>query len=402
MNVARAAVDREPAMRALFVNSGILGHRAVAGLMRDAVALIPDIAATHVDLSRDLTLGDRVIRRVFSLPLAPRTGFAGNLDLRRWREELNVGLLAARRIAAAERSGPFDLLHFHTQAAAYASLSRMKHTPSIVSIDATQQLASVEAVSSLGRLTYRPNIAHDGRVFAAASAITATSEWAARDLAAHYPACAGKVHVMPYPVRTACDAAWVRERYARAAGRPDRLVRVLFMGGDFPRKGGPDLLGAWRDGRFGDRAALDLVTDWPVPDDALPEGVRIHRRIAPNTPEWLELWRQADLFVMPTRHEAFGMVFQEAAAAGLPAIATAINAIPEIVLDHRTGILVAPGDRAGLIDAVHTLIGSADLRMQMGSAALDRMRLLGAPDRYARSLETVIHRARDHHDLHRP
>lgn len=402
MNRASTAVERAPAARALFLNSGILGHRAVAGLMKEAVELIPSIDATHIDLSRDLTIGDRIIRRFFSLPLAPRTGAAGNLDLRRWREELNVGFLAARRIGAAERSGSFDLLHFHTQAAAYGSLARMKRTPSIVSIDATQQLASAEAVSSLGRLTYQPNIAHDGRVFAVAAAITATSEWAARDLATHYPACVDKVHVMPYPVRTACDEAWVRERYARAVNRPDRLVRVLFMGGDFPRKGGPDLLDAWRDGILADKAALDLVTDWPVPDEAVPDGVRIRRGIAPNTPEWLELWRQADLFVMPTRHEAFGMVFQEAAAAGLPAVATSINAIPEIVHDRCTGILVAPGDRAGLIKAVKTLIDSPELRMRMGSAALDRVRLMGAPDRYARKLETIIHSVLDHHDVHRP
>ena len=46
---------------------------------------------------------------------------------------------------------------------------------------------------------------------------------------------------------------------------------------------------------------------------------------------------------MPTRNEAFGLVFQEAAAAGLPAIGTRLNAIPEIVADGETGILVHPG-----------------------------------------------------------
>src|SRR6185436_1509539 len=149
----------------------------------------------------------RLIRRAFSLPLAPRGGPAGNLDLRRWREELNVGLLAARRIAQAERTSEFDVLHFHTQAAAYASVGRMKRKPAIVSIDATQHLASLEAGSSLSKLTYIPNMSHDGRVFARARAITATSEWAARDLTVHYPSCTSRVHVMPYPVRTIADEA---------------------------------------------------------------------------------------------------------------------------------------------------------------------------------------------------
>ena len=382
--------------RALFINSGILGHRAVAGLMRDLTARIPEIDVTHVDLSEQLTIGDRIVRRFFSLPLSPKTGALGNLDLRRWREEMNVGLLASRRIAAAEQAGAFGLFHFHTQAAAYASLARMKQTPSIVSIDATQHLASLEATSSLARLTYQPNITRDGRVFSAAATITVTSEWAARDLVAHYPDCVEKVHVLPYPVRMHWDASWVRERFAAAKSRPDRLVRVLFMGGDYPRKGGPDLLQAWREGNLADKARLDLVTDWPVPEDDVPAGVHLRRRVAPNSPEWIDLWRQAELFVMPTRHEAFGMVFQEAGAAGLPVVATRINAIPEIVQERCTGILVEPGDRRALIDAMRTLIDSPELRCRMGSAALDRARLFGSSDRYARQLETIIHSVLDH------
>src|SRR5712692_5955724 len=124
--------------RALFVNSELLGHLVLAGLMRNIAALIPGVNATHIDLSRNLTIADRVIRRLFSVRLAPRTGPAANLDLRRWREELNVGLLAARRITAAERQGFFDVLHLHTQATAYASVARMKRTPAIVSLDCTQ------------------------------------------------------------------------------------------------------------------------------------------------------------------------------------------------------------------------------------------------------------------------
>ncbi len=141
--------------RVLFLNSGILGHRTVGGLFRDVAALLPGIDAVHVDLSGELSWADRAVRRVFSLRLAPSRGLAANVDLRRWREELNVGLLAGRRIARLElERGPFDVLHFHTQASAYASLRRMRQTPSIVSIDCTQCLASREAESSVSRATY--------------------------------------------------------------------------------------------------------------------------------------------------------------------------------------------------------------------------------------------------------
>ena len=69
------------------------------------------------------------------------------------------------------------------------------------------------------------------------------------------------------------------------------------------------------------------MTDWPLDATVLPPGVKNIRGVRPYTSAWRDLWRRADLFVMPTRHEAFGMVFQEAAVAGIPAIATRINAL---------------------------------------------------------------------------
>ena len=164
--------------RVLFVNSGILGHRAVAALIEDAAALMPSVDARHINLSESLTIGDRIARRLLCARVAPSSGVFANVDLARWRQQMNAALLAARRIAAADRHGPIDLLHFHTQATAYASLGRMTRTPSIVSIDATERQASVEMTSRLARWTYRPNVIHDGRVFRAARAIVATSRWA--------------------------------------------------------------------------------------------------------------------------------------------------------------------------------------------------------------------------------
>src|SRR5215471_10039825 len=115
--------------RVAFINVGFLGHAAMADAMQDVARLLP-IDATHINLSDALTIRDRLIRRALSVRLAPTSGRYANLDRRRWRQELNIGLLARRRLAASERPGGFDLLHFHTQAAAYASLRRMQRTPS--------------------------------------------------------------------------------------------------------------------------------------------------------------------------------------------------------------------------------------------------------------------------------
>ncbi|HYM23043.1 MAG TPA: glycosyltransferase family 4 protein [Vicinamibacterales bacterium] len=370
---------------------GFLGHAAMADAMQDVTRLMP-IDAAHINLSANLTIRDRAIRRALSLRVFPTSGPMANLDRRRWRQELNIGLLARRRLAAAERGGRFDLLHFHTQAAAYASLARMARTPTIVSIDATSRLAAAEMTSPASRRSYDANIAHDRAVFRRARAIVATSDWAARDLADLQPECADRIHVLPYPIRDVFDDRWMEERVTRSRRTPPPPVRMLFMGGDFVRKGGFDLLDAWRDADFGDRATLDLATDWPVARASLPPGVRIVRGVRVFTSTWFDLWRDADVFVMPSRNEAFGIVFEEAAAAGIPAIGTAINAIPEIIVDNRTGLTVPPDDRGALVSAMRTLVGSADLRCSLGAAARARIRERAFPAAYAAGLGAVLDR----------
>ena len=79
---------------------------------------------------------------------------------------------------------------------------------------------------------------------------------------------------------------------------------------------------------------------------------------------------------MPTRNEAFGLVYQEAAAAGLPAIGSRLNAVPEIIDDGVTGLLVTPGMSRRLAQALDRLIASAELRERLGRErpAQDRAR----------------------------
>ena len=108
------------------------------------------------------------------------------------------------------------------------------------------------------------------------------------------------------------------------------------------------------------------------------------------TAEWFALWRAADVFVLPTRGEAFGMVFQEAAAAGLPAIGTALNAIPEIVADGETGVLVPPGDVRALADALRGLVQSPERRMEMGMAARRRIERGGSITGYGERLAAIV------------
>ncbi|HEU0298751.1 MAG TPA: glycosyltransferase family 4 protein, partial [Longimicrobium sp.] len=138
---------------------------------------------------------------------------------------------------------------------------------------------------------------------------------------------------------------------------------------------------------------LDLVTDSPAVTPLDAGGLVVHRGVRAYTPAWFDLWRRADLFAMPTRGEAFGMVFQEAAAAGLPSIGTRINAIPEIVQHAATGLLVPPDDPRALAVALRRLIGDAPMRARLARAARARIEQIASLERYGARLGAILRQA---------
>jgi glycosyltransferase involved in cell wall biosynthesis len=87
----------------------------------------------------------------------------------------------------------------------------------------------------------------------------------------------------------------------------------------------------------------------------------------------VERWYRAmDLFVLPSHREGFPRAAMEAAATGLPVVASDIRGCRQVV-DHGTsGFLVPVGDDAALADAIRRLGDDADLRARMGAAALAR------------------------------
>jgi glycosyltransferase involved in cell wall biosynthesis len=76
-----------------------------------------------------------------------------------------------------------------------------------------------------------------------------------------------------------------------------------------------------------------------------------------------------DVLVHPTYWEGMPIAVLEAMALGLPVIATAVNGVPEAIDDGRTGVLVAPGDVHGLVEAMLRLSGDSVLRRDLGAAA---------------------------------
>jgi glycosyltransferase involved in cell wall biosynthesis len=80
------------------------------------------------------------------------------------------------------------------------------------------------------------------------------------------------------------------------------------------------------------------------------------------------LLRGADVLVMPSRYEELGTALLEAMHSGLPIVATRTGGIPDVVRHEVSGLLVSPGDVAGLAAAIDRLAGDAALRAWLGEA----------------------------------
>jgi glycosyltransferase involved in cell wall biosynthesis len=91
----------------------------------------------------------------------------------------------------------------------------------------------------------------------------------------------------------------------------------------------------------------------------------------PNT-QMPDIYRAADISVLPSFMEATSITGLESMATGLPLVGTNVGGIPAIIDDKRTGLLVEPRDPDALAAAMDRLIEDADLRRQFGDAAQER------------------------------
>jgi glycosyltransferase involved in cell wall biosynthesis len=221
---------------------------------------------------------------------------------------------------------------------------------------------------SLGaeRWTYRPR---RSRVLAAVSRGTA------RELKRHYPGVA--VVVIPNGVdceRFAPDPE--RRRQVRAAQSVgDEEVVALFVGGDWHRKG----LGVTIEALAIAAERAPSLRLWVVGQGdeerfrALATGLGVGGRVAflGRRRDTERFYQASDLFVLPTRYEAFPLVALEAAASGLPLVATPVNGVEELLVDGEAGIAVERSPDA-VAEALVELATRSDDRARMADAARRR------------------------------
>jgi glycosyltransferase involved in cell wall biosynthesis len=209
--------------------------------------------------------------------------------------------------------------------------------------------------------------ASERTALAAVQGIVVTSAATARLVASDYNVPAERITI----VRPGSDQA----RFAQ--GGQEGVVRLLSVGAVVPRKGFDVLIAAlatltdlpWRLTIAGDRTRdRDAVAQL---DSDIARHALEHRIATPGavSPQCLAaLYAKADVFILASHFEGYGMAYAEAVAHGLPVIGTSAGAIPDTV-PPDAGLLVAPGDTLAFASALRRLITDADLRRRLAGAA---------------------------------
>jgi glycosyltransferase involved in cell wall biosynthesis len=153
-------------------------------------------------------------------------------------------------------------------------------------------------------------------------------------------------------------------------------LRVIAIGSVVPRKGHKTLL----DGLAGVSSPwqLDVCGAEPAPDYAaalraraddlgLSDRVRFHGRVSDDVLR--TRLRESHLFALPSAYEGYGIAYLEAMRAGLPVVASGAGGAREFV-DDENGVLVDPGDVAGVREAVERFASDRDALAAAGEAAL--------------------------------
>lgn len=348
--------------RVLFVWSQEAGHRSNFERVRPHIESHPDIAATMVPIDSWNPEG---------LP-----------------ERFGLGPIAARvrpslTVRALLRSRRWDAVYVISRGVR-GNLDRLRRVPTVYSFDATaEQYAAMDDYEGgrFGRWVHR-------RHLVAATRLEPWSTWAGQGAKA-WGVPASRITVNSPGVDL--DVWHPPSEPPRA---DDDVRRVVFVGGDFERKGGHDLL-EWFRGRSGTDIELHLVT--PAAIESEP-GVHVHRLSAAD-PAMHELVRNAHVSVLPSRSECFGFASVEALASGVPVVQSTVGGSADIVRPGETGALVSPGSPHDLGAAIEALLDDPDryaaMRLAARAHAEARFDVIGSVNRTVALLLEAIDAHRD-------
>jgi glycosyltransferase involved in cell wall biosynthesis len=203
-----------------------------------------------------------------------------------------------------------------------------------------------------------------------ADIVLADSAYCQDAIVRHYGIPADRIRLVPEGIDL---ARW--QRIAAQTPHQSDGATILCVARQYPRKHVADLLRAMPQVRRDVPSAhAVIIGDGPehaplralAAELGLGDAVQFLGAIADDD-EVARWYRHADLFCLPSVQEAFGIVFLEAMASGLPVVATRAAAIPEVVPDGQAGLLVPPGDVDALAAALTALLREPARRTAYGA-----------------------------------
>ena len=293
-------------------------------------------------------------------------------DMARWRfrYHLNLGYYRAmtrRARLAVDRIPPpeYDVI---LQVGAWYDLTGGGHKPVVSYHDGNLAtlLKSPYGYPSIAARHISAALKYERELYNRISLVFPMSRW----LADSFVRENGVSHRKVYPVGAGVNLPQIRPTQTKDHSVP----RILFVGLDFERKGGPDLLTAFKRVRA-EIPDAELTIIGRKLEDA-PPGVRSLGPLSKGNPadveRLLDEYERASVFVMPSLYEPFGIVFGEAMAHRCPCIGTNICAMPEIIEHGRTGFVVAPRDTATLAKRMIDLLKEPLMAREFGERAYEK------------------------------
>ncbi|WP_311735309.1 glycosyltransferase family 4 protein [Bradyrhizobium yuanmingense] len=177
---------------------------------------------------------------------------------------------------------------------------------------------------------------------ARADLILYPSEWAAESAIRDYGADRSRVHVIPW----GANLEEAPDRASVLGCRKPGPCRLLFIGANWEEKGADIAVGVLAELRKRGMEAELVICGCTPPKSVAQDGLTIIPYLDKCDREQRnrldQLYRDADLFLLPTRADCYGIVFCEAAAYGVPSIAPATGGVPCAVRKGETGLLLPP------------------------------------------------------------
>ncbi len=367
-------------LRVLFVNENIGGHATVHLNLERALARHEDVQADFLHVPAP-GLARRAIGA--SVPGLARL----DVDLQTLRAQLAQSAVVRRRLRhIADR---FDVLHIYTHNAVLLSPDQLRDRATVVTMDSTNALNAF-------RLAQRPPTRFtarllpltqwfERRVYDAATLLVANSVWVADSLRSTYSVAPDRIRELPFGVTIPATLPPVPPQSG--------LPAITFVGRQLERKGGNRLIGLHQ-AFLADRCTLNLVTTDDVPP---APGVRVYANFTPGDARLTELLRASRAFVFPSPIDQAPNAVLEAMAAAVPVVALRTGAVPEMVDDGVTGLLVDVDDDEGLVRAIETLLDDPERAAAMGAAGRRRAEQRYDIDRSATALLDILREAVHRH-----